>query len=178
MQTGAMCPCQVSSRVDRASTLAALARRLPGRMVTLGSGSRQPWEERQVDDEQHSLRALLGRELLETVLRIVRPQDPVPGLAHFRCWVTRYGTSGFIPRHRDKYGTAQLLICLDVRPTENGGALDLQAPGCREECLQISPGGGVVFDATAVDHWTTPLTATERVPEPERLAAVGRYYLE
>jgi hypothetical protein len=40
------------------------------------------------------------------------------------------------------------------------------------------PGDGVVFDATAVDHWTTPLTATERVPEPERLAAVGRYYLE
>jgi hypothetical protein len=34
---------------DRASTLAALARRWPGRMVTLGGGSRQRWEERQVD---------------------------------------------------------------------------------------------------------------------------------
>jgi hypothetical protein len=31
---------------------------------------------------------------------------------------------------------------------------------------------------SAVDHWIIPLIATERVPEPERLAAVGRYYLE
>jgi hypothetical protein len=121
--------------VDRVSTLAELARRLPGRMVTLGDGSTQSWEERQVDDEEHPLRTLLGRELVETVLRIVRPQDPGPGPTHFRCWVTRCGTSGFIPRHRDRYGTAQLLICLAVPPVENGGALGLQSPGCSEDHL-------------------------------------------
>jgi hypothetical protein len=116
--------------------------------------------------------------LVETVLRIVRPQDPGPGPTHCRCWVTRCGTSGFIPRHRDRYGTAQLLICLAVPPVENGGALGLQPPGCSEDHLQMGPGDVVVIDATAVDHWITPLIATERVPEPERLAAVGRYYLE
>jgi hypothetical protein len=163
---------------DRASTLAALARRLPGRMVTLGDGNSQRWEERQVDDEEHPIRILLGTELVETVLRIVRPHDRAPGLADFRCWVTRYGTGGFLPRHRDRYGTAQLVICLAVPPAENGGLLGLQAPGCGEEHLQLGLGDAVVLDATAVDHWTTPLITSERVPEPERLAAVGRYYVE
>ncbi len=163
---------------DRASTLAELARRLPGRLVTLGDGSTQSWEEREIDEEEHPLRTLLGRDLVETVLQIVRPRDPGPGPTHLQCWVTRCGTGVFIPRHRDRHGTAQLLICLAVPPVENGGALGLQAPGCSEEHLQMGPGDAVVVDATTVDHWVTPLIATERVPEPERLAAVGRYFLE
>jgi hypothetical protein len=80
----------------------------------------------------------------------------------------------------------------DDQPLRHHTAPDLpgRAAGRERRCAR-PPAAGVQRGASAdgprgrgrqrrhaVDHWITPLIATERAPEPERLAAVGRYYLE
>jgi hypothetical protein len=41
----------------------------------------------------------------------------------------------------------------------------------------LMPGDGVLWDATAIEHWTTSRAPTRDQPRPERVVLVGRYFL-
>ena len=42
--------------------------------------------------------------------------------------------------------------------------------------LFLSSGDAVIFEATRLEHHTTPLVATAEEPTPTRTVLVGRYY--
>jgi hypothetical protein len=43
--------------------------------------------------------------------------------------------------------------------------------------LVLAVGDAVVFDATRLDHHTTPLVATDEDAEPQAMVLVGPYFL-
>ncbi|WP_157552905.1 hypothetical protein [Nocardia uniformis] len=88
------------------------------------------------------------------------------------CWTSHYGAGEYINPHRDRYGTVQLLVCLkSVRTQYQGGSLVIAGTE-----LFLSAGDAVVFEATRIEHHTTPLFASAEDPSPSRIVLVGRYY--
>ena len=88
------------------------------------------------------------------------------------CWTSRYGVGEYINPHRDRYGTVQVLVCLkSVRTKHQGGSLVVAGTE-----LFLSSGDAVIFEATRLEHHTTPLVATAEEPTPTRTVLVGRYY--
>jgi hypothetical protein len=66
----------------------------------------------------------------------------------------------------------QLLVCLQAPPSsQNGGKLFVDGTE-----LFLTPGDAVVFEAVRLEHYTTPLVASEDEPDPRRIVLVGRYY--
>ncbi|KAF0847067.1 hypothetical protein [Nocardia caishijiensis] len=88
------------------------------------------------------------------------------------CWTSCYSVGEYINPHRDRGGTAQLLLCLKSPLTSSqGGSLILEGAE-----LFLSPGDAVLFEATRLEHHTTPLVASEVDPAPTRTVLVARYY--
>lgn len=88
-------------------------------------------------------------------------------------WTSKYQKDEHIDPHRDRAGTIQLLVCLEAPElAAQGGALVVGATK-----LQLTPGDAVAFEATKLEHYTTPLLATKADPEPQRTVLVGRYFL-
>lgn len=89
-------------------------------------------------------------------------------------WASIYGVGEYINSHRDSSGSIQLLVCLQTPPGPiNGG--ELIVDGAR---MFLRPGDATAFEATTLEHHTTPLMATVEEPSPRRVVLVGRYFLE
>ncbi|MGM7643448.1 hypothetical protein ACSVDM_00995 [Nocardia sp. JW2] len=90
------------------------------------------------------------------------------------CWMSHYGVGEYIGPHRDRYGRVQLLVCLKTTNSiELGGSLVLAGTE-----LFLAPGDAVIFEATELEHHTTPLLGSTDDPSPTRSVLVGRYYAE
>jgi hypothetical protein len=97
--------------------------------------------------------------------------DPVT-INSLKCWTSRYVAGEYINSHRDRHGTVQLLVCLKTVPgTHQGGSLVIAGAE-----FFLSVGDAVVFEATRLEHHTTPLIASAEEPMPLRVVLVGRYY--
>lgn len=92
-----------------------------------------------------------------------------------RAWTSCYSVGEFINAHRDKGGDIQIILGLRAADADNGGILHLSYQG-NEAAVFLTPGDLVVFRATEVDHWTTPLSPTSKNPLPERVVGVARYF--
>jgi hypothetical protein len=88
------------------------------------------------------------------------------------CWTSGYGAGEYINPHRDRHGTVQVLVCLKtVRSQHQGGSLVIEGTE-----VFLSAGDAVIFEATRLEHHTTPLITTADEPTPTRVVLVGRYY--
>ena len=110
----------------------------------------------------------------QSTIGLTRTVTGLGELAGLMCWTSVYGLGEYIDPHKDRSGSAQLLVCLQAPPTPaHGGELVVDSTR-----LFLYPGDAVVFEATTVEHYTTPLTATSDAPSPRRTVLVGRYFLE
>jgi hypothetical protein len=133
------------------------------------------WDEQRLAAGTPLFDFFLSREVLEKVAeRVEAAGNMQPEL---RCWTSIYQAGEYINPHKDGSGDVQLLVCLRATERANGGTLVLEHAGRRTE-LQLAPGDGVLFKATEVLHYTTPLLPLPSVPEPQRMVAVGRYYFQ
>lgn len=109
---------------------------------------------------------------VDTVLDIVQAVSGLKTVRELRCWTSGYGPGEYINPHRDKAGTVQLLVCL-LAPSDprNGGTLCVNGVE-----LFLTPGEAVLFEATTLEHYTTPLIPSEEAPDPRRVVLVGRYF--
>ncbi len=145
---------------------------LPARRVTCGHEAIGWHEQTIASGETHAL--LQSPQIQALVHRALDLDDEVP--LRLQAWTSIYARGEFIDPHRDTTGAVQLLIALDAPPESNGGQLVLR-PERGEVQLTLRPGDGVLFEARAIEHCTTPLRPTAAVPEPTRVVAVGRYHL-
>ena len=96
-------------------------------------------------------------------------REIAPGI---KAWMSIYREGEFITPHRDSDGLIQMLVCLESpRDASSGGALILGA-----QAVILAPGDAVVFKATEVEHYTTPLLATETDPDPARSVLVWKVF--
>lgn len=123
--------------------------------------------------EEHPLFKFFMRQDVLTFARHLMQADNVADLL---CWTSVYRVGQYINAHKDRSGDLQIIICLQAPAEENGGYLcaDLSDGGRK---LLLTPGDAVIFKASAIQHYTTPLVATEQEASPKRVVAVGRYYL-
>ncbi len=68
------------------------------------------------------------------------------------------------------------MVCLKAPKPEAGGVLHLQTSHGEFAC-PLAAGDGLLWEATSLEHWTTPIIATTAEPAPERVTLVGRYFL-
>ena len=128
------------------------------------------WEERVFATGDPALEFFRRPELLGLAQRLAS----FKGLSGLHSWSASYGQGAFLGPHRDKSGTTQLLICLQSPENpDNGGALVVNG-----EPLFLQSGDAVLFEATSLEHYTTPLISTPDMPNPKRIILVGRYFLE
>jgi len=89
------------------------------------------------------------------------------------CWSLDYAPGEFINPHKDAAGAIQALICLRAPGSrQNGGELVVDG-----RAIFLTRGDAVIFEATSLVHYTTPLAATADDPSPRRTVVVGRYFL-
>jgi alkylated DNA repair dioxygenase AlkB len=132
------------------------------------------WEELDVSSRPELIGVFLHQPALGIVLSALGGARPTSD--SILCWANRYRLGERIAPHCDGDGKAQLIICLTAPNSEaSGGVLHLNTANGLRAC-PLAPGDSVLWEATTVKHWTTPLMATADVPEPERLVLVGRYY--
>jgi hypothetical protein len=150
---------------DYAAMLLDATKEAPRRRVTCGA--EVSWDEQQFGSS-HVAHRLFARPAFIAFVR------KLSGLQHIDlkyCWTSCYSVGEFINSHRDGDGRIQLLVCLQApRNRANGGLLTVDG---RE--ILLAPGDGVAFQATALDHCTTPLVASENEIHPERVVLVARY---
>jgi hypothetical protein len=96
-------------------------------------------------------------------------------LAATECWTNLYQAGEHITPHRDAAGSVQLLLSLVSPARECGGSFvaSVQARPCE---VILGPVDAVLFEATSVEHYTTPLRASPLSPAPLRMTAVMRFY--
>lgn len=150
-----------------AAQLLLSTNRIPRQRVSCGIND-VTWSE-QVIPLTHSARTFFERP---ATVQLVRDLTGVVVLSGVHCWTSTYALSEFINPHRDSAGLLQLLVCLrSPRARGYGGELVLDG-----SALYLMSGDAVVFDATTVEHHTTPLEEAPGDPSPSRVVLVGRYF--
>ena len=93
-------------------------------------------------------------------------------ISEVKCWSLVYEPGEFIDPHKDASGAIQILICLQApRSRQNGGELIVDG-----QAFFLTTGDAIAFEATSLEHQTTPLVGTADDPSPRRTVVVGRYY--
>jgi hypothetical protein len=150
---------------DYAAKLLEATKDAPRRRVTCGASV--SWDEQRFDS-RHVAHQFFARPEFVALARNLSGLDQTDLKC---CWTSCYRIGEFINSHRDGDGSIQLLICLKAPAgRENGGVLIVDG---RE--LILAPGDAVAFAATRLDHYTTPLVATENDGDPQRVVVVARY---
>lgn len=150
---------------DHAAMLLDSTKDVPRRRATCGG--EVSWDEQQFGSS-HVTHRLFARPELMALARMLTGLERIDLKS---CWASSYRVGEFINSHRDGEGRIQLLICLQApQDRENGGALIVDG---RE--IVLAPGDGMAFQATGLDHHTTPLVATESNKHPQRAVLVARY---
>jgi hypothetical protein len=123
--------------------------------------------------QEHPLfKLFMCQDVLTLVLQLMQADS----VASLSCWTSVYGIGQYINAHKDRSGDLQIIVCLQASFEENGGQLCV-ALSDGERKFYLTPGDAVIFKASALQHYTTPLVATEQEASPKRVVVVGRYYL-
>ena len=144
---------------------------LPSRQVNCGIES-VSWDEQSVPPDHDLFRFFAGSQmvaLMRALLQIADASQP-----QINCWISRYKVGEYINAHRDTAGTIQAILCLRAADQTKGGLLVLKPRG-EDIVLALNPGDAIVFEATTIEHFTTPLTSSVDCPSPMRAVAVSRY---
>lgn len=159
---------------DYAAQLLAATQGVPSKRVVCGSEAvvygivEAEWDEQNFDSDHPAHQFYLTDEVVDFVQSV----SGLQAVSQLVCWTSCYRMGEYINPHCDSEGTVQLLVCLQAPPgPQNGGKLIV---GGAE--LFLSPGDTVVFEATSLEHSTTPLIASEDEPDPRRVVLVGRYF--
>ena len=123
--------------------------------------------------EEHPLFKFFLHQDVLTFARRLMQADKV---ADVLCWTSVYTVGQYINAHQAGSGDLRIILCLQAPAEENGGHL-CAGLSDGERRLLLTPGDAVIFKASAIQHYTTPLVATEQEVSPQRVVAVGRYYL-
>jgi len=106
------------------------------------------------------------------MLQLVQIMSKCAQISKVTCWSLVYAPGEFISPHKDVAGAIQALICLQApRSRRNGGELVVDG-----RCFFLTAGDAIVFEATSLEHYTTPLAGTADDPSPRRTVLVGRYF--
>jgi len=139
-------------------------RSLPSRRVICGDPN-VSWEEQEIP-QNHALHDFfLSQPVRDTAAALLNISSP---LRHFTGWISRYRQNEYIGPHQDRAGTLQIVLALDGTGGDNGGTLNLLIDG-ETIALRLNPGDALFFKATSITHYTTPLIATARCPDPVRV---------
>jgi hypothetical protein len=128
------------------------------------------WEE-QIFIPGHPMHQFFARADMMSLMQAV---VGVPCLKLTDCWTSCYQRGEYIEPHTDGRGTTQLLICLQTTAgPECGGELVVA-----NQRYFLKTGDAIGFEATTLEHSTTPLQPTPQEPNPRRVVLVGRYLAE
>ena len=156
-----------------AARFEAITRSLPARRVIC----RIPqisWDEQSVP-RAHALYELFASSPLKNAVT-----ELLGGKVYFcnlTCWISRYRVGEHISRHTDAGGTLQILLMLKPVAAAQGGVLKLVTDS-GALALDLREGDALLFRATSIIHFTTPLASTPECPDPIRVVAVGRYFFD
>jgi hypothetical protein len=160
----------VSSRV--AAQMYAATRPMGARRVICGDEG-VSWTERDVDPDSWIGRFFRSDPCMQRIAAFSGVETPESCTIH--CWTSEYALGEYINPHLDGAGDVQIVLSLRAPSPANGGFLHV----CYQEHtdqFHLSVGDAMLFRATAVQHWTTPLAATAEDPNPERIVVVARYF--
>jgi hypothetical protein len=88
-------------------------------------------------------------------------------------WINRYYAGEFITPHIDNTGDFQTILCLSAPPASHGGQVILRDIGS----FDLAAGDMLMFSASSIEHWTSPLQTPTNTPDPIRLTGICRYYI-
>ena len=153
---------------DQAAALLATTESVQSRSVMCGDPHIR-WDE-QLFEAEHPAHQYFRRPKTVNLIHALTGSREVRQTV---CWTSGYKVGEYINPHRDRAGSIQLLICLKAPHTpESGGALVING-----QEMFLTPGDAVALEASALEHYTTPLLATNDEPDPRRIVLVGRYFL-
>jgi hypothetical protein len=144
----------------------------PRRTVIVRQGDPASWLSQQAPTDSFLHASYLSYPTLDMVRTISAAAST---LVTSQCWTNIYRAGEYISRHRDAGGSVQLMLCLASPPPECGGVFMASIQGMLRE-IHLDPGDAVLFQATAVEHQTTPLLPSPACPDPLRITAVMRYF--
>lgn len=115
---------------------------------------------------------LLSSPVVDAICRVV---GVAPNrLLTTKRWLNCYYEEEYIMPHKDTTGDFQALLCLTAPPAENGGQLVIQDTAE----IVLATGDLLIFKPSSVKHWTLPLKKSALVPNPTRITAVCRFYIQ
>ena len=96
-------------------------------------------------------------------------------LKRMLCWTSIYQKHEFINPHKDVSGDLQLLLCLQNDGFKDQGLFCFQFENETHKIF-LNPGDLLFFEATKIEHYTTPIFESETNPNPYRTVAVARQF--
>lgn len=144
---------------------------LPSREVICGIES-VSWDEQSVPPDHDLFQFFTNSQMVALMRALLHIEDAC--YPQINCWISRYKVGEYINSHRDKAGTIQAILCLLATDQKNGGSLALK-PREKNIFFALKPGDAIVFEATTIEHFTTPLISSKDCQYPVRAVAVSRY---
>lgn len=143
---------------------------LPERIVNCGIDN-VSWGEQQITSSSEIYKNFFASDrIIQLIKKLIdREDDPIDIV----CWTSVYRRNEYINRHKDVAGDVQILVGLENLGTGNEGLLHLEK-GSFKEKIFLGPGDMIVFNASDVYHYTSPIR--EGQTEVKRIITVGRYF--
>jgi len=144
---------------------------LPCKRVTCGIES-VSWDEQWILPDNDLFQFFASNQMVALMRALLQTEDAC--YPQINCWISRYKVGEYINSHRDNAGTIQVILCLVGTDQKNGGLLALN-PREEDVFFALKPGDAIAFEATTMEHFTTPLIPSKDCPYPVRAVAVSRY---
>lgn len=145
---------------------------IPARRVRCGNTIDVTWLEQSIT-QKHPIGSYLSSESIVNMMQETGGFTDQK-LTKFQCWSCYYSEGEYINEHVDTIGDIQLLICLIATPPDKGGLLHAVTSSKSTLPIHMTPGDALIFEATAIPHFTTPVLGEES----ERLVVAARYFFQ
>lgn len=133
------------------------------------------WNEIGIPTEHTIYNYFMSKEILQLIKHIDH-QNSRKEVAKLVTWGCKYGLGEYINLHTDTQGNIQMLICLDAPDKKNGGVLHVRNSEGSFIPMFLSAGDAVIFRATEVPHFTTPIEPSADCKQPRRLVVIARFF--
>jgi 2OG-Fe(II) oxygenase superfamily len=127
-------------------------RLLPGRKVMVGSEYQAMWIEQRFPDPSLALDGLASMAGFIDLITTIAKLNAIDR-SRTEVWINRYSPGDHVPKHCDRAGSTQLVICLQgLLEPERGGDLII-----RDDLVPLRAGDAVLFFARGVSHGILPI---------------------